>query len=107
MTVGYTMPKDWDDATNVHAVSSVVPLSVRNKAQQLIVAREERAASKQAIAKHMSGLTDAAIAKRARDQRYMAEVNAFFASKEQFPGATTPLPAARVVVADARRRRSR
>lgn len=103
MTAGYTLPKDWDDETNVHSVSSVVPLSVRNKAPQIIVAREERDASKQAIAKHMTGQTEAHIAKKASDKRYLAVVDAFLADKESAFSRIVP---ARPVAETRRRRRT-
>lgn len=90
MTAGYYMPKEWDDdESRAHAVSSVVPVSVRNAAQRIIVAREERVSAQSAIAKHMTGQTEAHIAKRASDKRYMATVDAWLSD-------CPPLPKARV-----------
>jgi hypothetical protein len=104
MTVGYTIPNDWDGDTGVHEVSSVVPLSVRNKAQQIIVARDERGSAQRAIAKHMTAQTEAHIAKRASDKRYLAVVDAFLADKES---AFAKLVPARPVNGETRRRRAK
>jgi hypothetical protein len=85
MTAGYTMPTEWDEDDGTHAVASVVPLSVRNKAQQLIVARDEREASKRGLARTMSATTAVNHAEKAAKARHLETVNEWLASKEVLP----------------------
>lgn len=102
MTAGYTVPKDWDDDESAaHAVSGIVP---RSAAQRIIVAREERDASRQMLAKHMSGVTRMNDARCRARERHVQSVDEWLKDKES---AFAKLVPARPVGGEARSRRGR